>query len=437
MAGARLADATLALYRGCARLGTPLISLYLDRRRSRGREDPTRFGERWGHAGERRPSGPLLWLHAASVGELISGLPVITALGRQRPALRLLVTSGTVTSARLAGQRLPPGVIHQFVPIDHPAAVERFLDHWRPDAGLFLESEFWPTLVTAAEDRGIELALLNGRMSRASFANWRRLGWLARRLLSCFSLVLAQAEADRQRFAALGAKRVLSLGNLKNAAAPLPADPVDLQALRTALAGRSCWLAASTHPGEEEILAAAQGRLATSAEAPLLILVPRHPERGAELERMLSAAGRGVARRSSGANPGPDLDIYLADTLGELGLWYRLAEIAFVGGSLIPHGGQNLLEAARLDCAVLAGPHTENFAEIAEALSAAGALARVADDEDLAGTVAALLAEPQRRQAMAAAAAGCARSQDEIVERVLEALAPLLDRTEAGKTEER
>lgn len=408
----------------------PVLPLYLRRRARRGKEDPARLAERFG-AGAARPPGPLLWLHAASVGETLSILPLIEALGAAAPGLSFLVTTGTLTSATLLGRRLPPGlasrVSHRFVPLDVPAWVARFLDGWRPDAAVFVESELWPNLIAAADRRGIPLALVNGRMSAASGRWWRRAPGLARKVLAPFRLVLAQTEGDAARFRAAGAP-AQCWGNLKYAAPPLPADGAELARLRALLAGRPVWLAASTHPGEEAIAFAAHPRIAAAHPGLLTIIVPRHPERGAAIAAQAGALR--VARRAAGQDPDPAIEVLVADTLGELGLFYRLATLAFIGGSLVPHGGQNPLEPARLGCPVLLGPHAWNFEEIVGCLDAAGGLSRLDPGADpaaaLAEAVAGMLTNADRGRAQAEAAAGVAAEEAGLPERIAAALLPLL-----------
>ena len=378
-------------YRCASLLAAPVIDAWLAHRRRRGKEDHARFGERLGRPGLARPEGRLVWMHAASVGESVSLLPLVARLRETFPGVGVLVTSGTVTSARLLRERLPAGALHQFVPVDRPSAVRRFAVHWRPDLAIWVESELWPNLILETAGRGTPMLLVNARMSGRSAARWRRAPHLSRPLLASFAGVLAQTEADAARFRALGAERVVVRGNLKNDAPPLPADEPQVAALRQAVAGRPCWAAASTHEGEEETVAEALSALRRTVPDLLTILAPRHPERGTAVADLLRLRGLATARRSADAAIAPATAVYLVDTLGELGLVYRLADIAFVGGSLAPHGGHNPLEPARLDCALLAGPHTENFAEAYAALEGAGALVRVADAAALAGAVGTLL----------------------------------------------
>lgn len=386
----------LDAYTGLAGAAAPMLRLWLRRRAARGKEIAARLPEREGLDATPRPAGKLIWLHAASMGETASILPVLAALAGSSAAT-LLLTTGTVTSAQLAAERLPaiaPGrALHRFVPLDVPAWAARFLDHWRPDAAGFVESEIWPSLLRACRHRGIPLALLNARLSARSFARWRRAPGLAASLFGLFDQVAAQSDADAARLSALGARDVTSPGNLKFAAPALPADAAELARLRALLGDRPVWLAASTHPGEEAIVARVHAALAPRHPGLLTIIVPRHAPRGAELAAQLAAP-----RRSQGAGPPAGAGLWLADTMSELGLFYRLAACAFVGGSLVGHGGQNPLEPARLGCPAAAGPYTRNFADPVAELVAAGALTEVADEAALTAWAARMLADPAARR---------------------------------------
>jgi 3-deoxy-D-manno-octulosonic-acid transferase len=427
------------LWHAAATALAPLLPWHLRRRAARGKEVPARLAERWGEDAAR-PPGQLFWLHAASVGETVSALPVLQAMAARQPALHFLFTTGTATSAELLAARLPPElaarVQHRFVPLDVPAWVARFLDGWRPDAGAFVESELWPNLLGAAAARGIPLGLVNARMSPRSFARWRRAPGLVRDALGGFRIVLARSEADRARLAALGAPGAVCLGDLKSAAPPLPADEAALARLRATLGTRPVFLAASTHPGEETLAIAAHAALAGGIPGLLTVLVPRHPDRGAAVAAEAEAAGLAVARRRDGGAPGPDVAVYVADTLGELGLFYRLAGVALVGGTLVPHGGQNPLEPARLRCPILMGPHSWNFEEPVARLLRAGGLAPVgASAAALAEGVRSVLTNPDRAQALADAAAAVAEGQATLPGRVAEALMALLPPLPGGATE--
>lgn len=404
-----------------ATLLAPLLGPHLRARARRGKEIAARLPERRGIDQAPRPDGPLVWMHAASVGETMSVLPVIARLA---PATRVLVTTGTVASADLLAQRLPgmgieSRVCHRFAPLDVPAWVGRFLDHWRPDAAVFVESELWPNLLRACRTRAVPAMLVNGRMSEGSFRAWRRVPGFARDLLGTFDRIWARGAEDAERFHALGVTQAVDAGDLKFAAPPLPADPEDLSRLRDCLGRRPVWLAASTHPGEEAAIAAVHHQLAARFPDLVTIIAPRHPDRGADIAREI-----GAPRRSQGALPAPGL--WLADTLGEMGLWYRLARVVFVGRSLFPPGGgQNPLEPARLGCAIAAGPHTGNFAEHTALLESGDAMRRVADPAALARFVAAMLDDDPAAQAMGARASGLAARHADLPDRVAAAVLDL------------
>ncbi|MGF1561336.1 MAG: 3-deoxy-D-manno-octulosonic acid transferase [Geminicoccaceae bacterium] len=418
----------LALYQGVTFAAAPLLRWHLQRRARRGKEDLTRLPERFGQASLARPDGPLIWLHAASVGESLSTLPLIERLCHDDRARHILLTTGTLTSARLMAARLPARTLHQFVPLDRRAWTERFLQHWRPDCYLSLESELWPNTLGAIRRQRIPAALVNGRLSARSAARWQRLPGLARYLLTSFRLVLAQSATDAEHFRTIGGIEVACLGNLKHAAAPLPADTAALADLRRALGNRPCWVAASTHPGEEAHLLDVHQRLARHLPEVLTLIVPRHPERGDAIRAELTARALdvAVAQRSAGDALHTDTGIYLADTMGELGLFFRLAAVAFIGGSLVPHGGHNPLEPARLGLPVLCGPHMENFVDMLAALQKGKAAETVADGKALARRLVVLLRDPAERRCIGEAAAQIAMQEADVAARVHAALRPVL-----------
>lgn len=424
-----------AVYRGLTWMAAPALRLLLERRLANGKEDPDRVLERTGVASVARPGGSLSWVHGASVGELVAALPLVRALTDRRLADTVLVTTGTVTSARLARERLPSSAIHQFVPLDHPVWVRRFYDHWRPDLALWLESELWPNLLSEARRRGVGAMLLNARVTERSLRRWRLLPGLSRSTMAAFDLCLAPDEEQARRLGLLGAPRVRVTGDLKAASPPLPVDERERRALSASIAGRTAWLAASTHPGEEEAVARAHEELGGKIPGLLTIVAPRHPERGAEIARKLDARGLACARRSLGEAVSDDTEVYVVDTLGELGLVYRLAPVAFVGGSLVPHGGHNLAEAARLHCALVCGPHLHNFAGVSRRLAEASALTTVNDPESLAAEIGMLLRDHEMTEKRAAAARRVAQEDAAAGERalaeILEAIAdiPPRDRT--------
>jgi 3-deoxy-D-manno-octulosonic-acid transferase len=409
------------LYAGLGGLAAPALRLMLRRRLAGGREVAGRLGERRGLDPTPRPPGTLIWLHAASVGETISLLPVLSALAARSTAT-LLMTTGTVTSADTLARRLPElglqgRVLHRFVPLDVPAWTARFLDHWRPDAAGFVESEIWPSLLAGCARRRIPTMLVNARLSPGSCSRWRLVPGLARDLFGGFAVVHAQTAGDADRIVALGGPAAELTGNLKFAAGPLPCDAAELARLRALLGDRPIWLAASVHPGEDSAILSVHERLALRHPGLLTILVPRHPQRGAGIAEL----ARDIAwtRRATAPDPPATDGVWIADTLGELGLFYRLAGTAFVGRSLgSEHGGQNPLEPARLGCAVVVGPNVENFTDIVRLLDTAGGLAQVPDTASLAAWVDAVLTDPARRRAMGQAGIAAARGFGELPGRV-------------------
>lgn len=416
----------LPLYRGLATALGPAIDVYLRRRLQRGKEDPARIGERRGVPGRPRPRGQLVWFHAASVGESVALLPLLERLRADRPDLVLLVTTGTVTSAATMARRLPAGAIHQFVPVDRPAWVRRFLAHWRPSLGIWIESDLWPTLVTEARAAGVRLALVDARMSDAAFRRWHRAGRLVRPLFAAFGRVLASSADQAERFRALGCPDVRFVGNLKAAGVPPPVDAGAVAALAGAVGARPVWLAANTHPGEDAVVLDAHALLAERLAGLLTVIAPRHPGRGDEITALAEARGLRVARRSAGALPDTGTAVYLADTLGEMGTLYATAPITFLAGSLVPVGGHNPIEPAHAGTALLLGPLMPNNRDAADALIAAGGARRVTDAHTLAVAVEGLLADPDAARAMATAARRVAADGRDGLERILEALAPLL-----------
>jgi 3-deoxy-D-manno-octulosonic-acid transferase len=424
----------LPLYRLATMLAAPLISHHLRQRLKRGKEDTERFNERLGIAGRSRPDGPLIWVHAASVGESLSMLPLVEALLDQHPTLHIVMTSGTVTSAALLAERLPERAFHQYVPVDRTPYVRTFLNHWRPGLVLWAESEFWPNLTTLPAARQIPMVLVNGRISPESFTKWKRWPGLAKTILQSFKLTLAQAELDADRLRHLGAEPVTCVGNLKFAVPPLPADDTELAHLRQQIGERPCWLAASTHPGEEALIWAAHQKIARTHPDVLTIIAPRHPDRGADISTELTATGAHVVCRAKAQPLSAETDIYIADTMGELGLFFRLCPVSFMGKSLVDLGGQNPIEPARLNSTIVFGPHMWNFPDITERLVAAGAAQFVSDAGSLAGAVAALLADKTLRQTRVDKAHAIAESESAVLEKVLGELAPFLTALEDKAT---
>ena len=422
-----MAPTSLVAYRLVTRALGPFTGPLLSWRRARGKEDEARLGERRGFASLPRPPGPLVWLHGASVGEALSLLPLVERLAQAGRST--LVTTGTVTSARLLAKRLPGGAMHQYAPLDAPQFMRRFIAHWRPDVALIAESELWPNMIVEASAAETPIILVNARLSERSYQRWKeRLPNFVGALLARIDLALAQSQADAERFTLLGAPRVEFAGNLKYDAPAPPANHQELAMLSGRIAGRRVWIAASTHDGEEAEIAKTHRLLVARFPELLTMIAPRHPNRGVEIAETLRARGLDCALRSRGAEPGAEA-IYICDTMGELGLFYRLAGVVFLGKSLFPDaagGGQNPIEPAKLASAILHGPYVANFADAYALLDSAGGAASVRDADELAGALAGLFTDGGKLRAMTRAAAHAVESQTGALERTLRAIGPYL-----------
>lgn len=410
----------LAAYLAFAERGIGFAERRLADRQAEGKEDAERLPERKGIASEPRPQGLLIWFHAASVGESLSILELVRRLGDLREDVEFLLTSGTVTSARMIAQRLPDRSRHQYVPVDARPWVRAFLDHWKPDLAVWTESELWPALMHETHRRNIPMVLINARMSSATFQSWRWFPGAARSLLRRFDHILVQDKTTARYFRRLGMApaKVEVTGTLKEGSAALPYDEAERNQFSKQLAGRPVWLAASTHPGEEKLVATAHRQAARATQRLLLIIAPRHPERGPEIERDLKKDGWTVAVRSKGEVPDAQTQIYLADTLGEMGLWYRLAPVSFLGGSLVDIGGHNPFEPAALGSAILHGPYIHKVRDIYDRLKAAGATKQVRSASDLAKSLGKVLS-PDIAAEMAHAAWEVSSSGAEVTDRAL------------------
>jgi len=415
---------TLRLYRGSTRIAGPLTGLMLKRRMKRGKEDPERIGERHGIPSLPRPKGPLVWVHGASVGEILSVFPLLERIRQYGYAV--LLTSGTVTSAQIAQERLPDGVLHQFLPVDTPKSMQRFIDHWQPDLAILTESELWPNLILQTSEAGTPLVLINGRLSERSFARWKKMKRSAGALLSRIDLLLVQENEDASRFARLGANRVAPIGNLKFDSAPPGADARALSALQRALHRRPVFLAASTHKGEEKAVLEAHLQLRQQAPGLVTIIAPRHPQRGDAIAELAAELGLPAVQRSQEHLPDRGTEIYIADTIGEMGLLYRLAPVVFMGGSLVKHGGQNPIEPAKLGSAILHGPYVSNFAAIYGELNRMRGAATVTDAASLANSVERLFGDPALMEKMRESAYDTVMRMGGALERTMNAIQPYL-----------
>lgn len=395
------------------------------------KEDVDRLEERRGVARVPRPGGPLIWFHAASVGESLAVLELIRRLLEEREDLHVLVTTGTVTSANVMMERLPERAIHHYAPLDAKPFVTAFLNHWKPDVAIWTESELWPALVVETHARDIPMLLLNARMSKASHDKWRFARGMVRSLLERFQAALVQDNLTMVYLRRLGMPtyRMKVMGTLKEGAAALPCNEADRAAMAANLAGRPVWLAASTHEGEEKMVLQAHRMAMRSSPRLLLILVPRHPDRADGVAELLRADGLRFTRRSADELPTDEAPVYLADTMGELGLWYRLSPISFVGGSLVAIGGHNPFEPAALGSAILHGPYVTNFVDIYDRLREGGAARLVSSSDKLAGQVATLL-NPDEAATMAAAAWQVISDGADVTDRALALILDTLDDAE-------
>jgi 3-deoxy-D-manno-octulosonic-acid transferase len=387
----------LRIYQRLTPLMKRAVLAYVRHRIKIGKEDPHRFNERFGKASVNRPSGLVIWFHAASVGESMSLLPLLQRITAEFPHVTPLVTTGTVTAANVISNSLPKSCIHQYSPIDLPEWIQSFLNHWQPDIAVLVESEFWPNLILECHERKIPLYLINAVMSENSYRSWRRLPSVIQTLLSCFESILAQSETIAKRFVNLKADpaKIQVCGNLKFSAKPLDCDMGELKLLQQELKDRDLWVAASTHAGEEVLVSEAHQSISEHLPNLLTIIIPRHPSRGKEIVRELRDVGLEVAQRSKGDKIKKSTDIYLVDTMGELGLFYRLCDVAFIGGTFTPIGGHNPIEAVLLESAVIWGPHTHKQTEICEVLKPAAC--QVNTQEELVETTLTLLKDGKLR----------------------------------------
>lgn len=417
----------LWVYKKGMTLGEPLIKAILNRRARIGKEDPTRLNERFGISTINRPDGPLVWVHVASVGEAQSILSLIDLILTQQPTTHVLITSITTTSARLLEQRLPARAFHQYIPVDHPEWVRRFLDHWKPDLILWAESELWPNVLTLLKKRNVPVALLNAHMSARSFKNWSKASRLAEDMLSVFMIILAQTQEDADYYTQLGARSLVVTDNIKYSAAPLPYDSSDLTAFQSTLGSRPVWLYASSHAGEETLACAVHKELSKKWPDLLTVIVPRHPTRTQDIEKIIGAHDLTFQRRGETKTlPLPADQVYIVDTLGELGLFYRAIPLACIGRSFSDDGGggHNPIEAAMLKCAILHGPNVQNLGRIYAEMDKDGAALLVAAREHLAGDVAHLLETPERLKELQELGYAFAARKARIMDVIIQELEP-------------
>ena len=411
----------LKIYNALITILYPLvIKGYINKRKQIGKEDVARFNERIGRPKLPRPEGKLFWLHGASVGESVSMLPLINKILETYPDSHVMVTTGTVTSADVMQKRLPERAFHQFIPIDNPIFTARFVKYWHPDVALWFESEFWPAVLTSIKRKNIPLILINGRISNKTFKRWQQFDFVCKELLSCFTLCLGQSEEDAYRLRVLGAKETACLGNLKYAGLPLPIDEKNKKEILKQIGDRKIWLASSTHDDEEIRLAKVHKRLKEKYNDLLTIIVPRHPNRGQEIADEIKKLELSTSLRSKGEKITQTTDIYIADTIGEVGLWYDIAKIVFIGGSLIPHGGQNFIEPSRVRDAVIVGPHMHNFTDAMSRAKKADAIMQISDTLELQELLEQLLDNEQLLDAKCSLAYNWAVSETKVLDGIMD-----------------
>jgi 3-deoxy-D-manno-octulosonic-acid transferase len=411
----------LFLYRTIIFLGWPFY------RKNKGKEDAVRFNERLGINDWPRPRGELIWIHAASVGESLSIIPLLKKLDQDFEEVTILVTTGTVTSANLIKSKLPAGIIHQYIPIDARCSVKKFINHWQPNLAIFTESELWPNLIDITS-KTCPMILLNARISDNSFKNWSILSSLANSMLNKFSLLLPQSRIDQERLEALGANNICFLGNLKYSSPPLPVSEEQLEILKAMIGQRKILVAASTHKNEEEQFARIHLELKKYFPSLLTIIVPRHTTRSIEIESSFKEVGVNYSVRSDNGIITDQTDIYLADTMGELGMFYSLADIAFIGGSLIPQGGHNPIEAAHFNCAIIMGEFIFNFREITNEFISHNAMIVTKGEEELISTLKRLLKNDEERLLIANNARNFVSEANNILDQVVEKIGGFLSK---------
>lgn len=417
----------LKAYRSATHMLGPALPLWLQKRAAAGKEDTARTDERLGIASAPRPHGPLIWLHGASVGECTMLLPLIAQIRRHRPDIFILVTSGTVTAAALLAKRLPDNAVHQYVPLDHPKYVARFIEHWTPNLAVWAESEIWPNLITATKKSGAKLALINARMSASSIDGWNKRKKSAQAVFSQFDLILAADERTGHSLTWLLDRDIDMSGNLKDAAPPLPVDTKELRDLTRRTQGRFVWCAASTHDGEDALMIAAHKTLLEAQPDALLILAPRHPERAGDIAALLTEAGVSYRQRTSGAKPVTATQVYLFDTIGEMGLAFRLSALTFMCGSTVEGlSGHNPLEPARLGSAVMTGAHISSFADSYLSMVKYGAAKRVLSPEAITSSIIALTQDAEALESLRKNGLHFATGRDDVLAYVWGHLTPLL-----------
>lgn len=409
----------MLFYRALSVLLYPFLELYLFYRVYKKKEDKKRLKERFGIASQNRPKGDIIWLHAVSVGETNSSLILVEELLKSLPQTSILFTTTTLTSASIIAKKLTDfngRVIHQFLPLDSYACVREFLEYWHPNKAIFVESEIWPNFIYEAHKANIKTFLVNARISKKSFKKWNFAKKIGFDIFSYFDEIFVQKKEDQELFSKLLGKEALFYGNLKSQAQNLFCDQKELQKLQSQIADRKIWVSASTHKGEEEIIIAAHKKLKKEFSDLLTVIVPRHPNRAEEIKLLLN--GINFSQRSKNQVISKSTEIYIADTLGELGIFYSLQNFAFIGGSLVEVGGHNPFEAIKLGCAVISGKLVPNFAEIYRDLEEKDACIIVDNLEQLTFAVSTLLKDRALSEKLLNNASMVIKNSDNIVKKI-------------------
>ncbi len=398
----------------------PLWVLYLLYRAIKGKEELSRVKEKFGIASISAPKNKsLIWIHVASVGETMSILTLIDKLKIKLPSYQILLTSGTVASAKIIKDKLKDIVIHQYLPLDNYICINLFLNYWRPKLVLFVESEFWPSIISESAKRS-KVISVNSRLSPRSCENWRRYPAFIKPITDSISLFMAQSLNDMERLKLIGAKNTIYLGNLKYCTNNKAIDNKSLLKLKRLFKGREIFLAASTHEGEDRIIAEIYYHLKKQNKKLLLIIAPRHPIRGKKIKQMLEdELNLKTSTRSINEKVTSDTDIYLADTIGELNYFYSIAPISIVGGSFVPIGGHNIIEPAKLGSAIIVGPYHFNFQEICDEFEEKHAIQLVQNKEECIAAVEKLLKNPKQLKLYTNNAAKIVATKNKTLDKVL------------------
>ncbi len=417
----------ILLYRLFSILLFPFFTLYIFLRLAKKKEDKNRLQERFGIATKTPSQGRLFWIHAVSVGEANSAMILVSELLKFSPNISILFTTTTLTSAEIIAAKLPQfggRVIHQFLPLDSYFCVKNFLDYWRPRTVIFVESEIWPNFIFEARRRAITAFLVNGRISEKTFKKWLLAKKIGFKIFDYFTAIFAQTKEDQERFSKISNQEILFYGNLKSQAESLAGNETELEKLKTQIGARKFWLAASTHKGEEEAVIAAHNNLKKDFPDLLTILVPRHPVRAEEIKNLFGPIN--FVQRSKNQSITNATEIYLADSLGELGIFYRLAPFAFIGGSLVEVGGHNPFEAIKLGCAVISGRAVFNFKEIYKNLEQKNACVMIDSAEQLAKNLKEFLNDKNQAEAMSSNAATIIENSDNIAKKIISKIDQIL-----------